>query len=79
MSKERDALIKAAQGLTLSEAENAFAKAIVRDNELNADDIQSIIDEKQQIIRKSGLLDFYPATERLDGVGGARRSRRGSD
>ncbi len=69
-AQERDAMIKAAQGLTLWEAENAFAKAIVRDNELNADDIQSIIDEKQQIIRKSGLLDFYPATERLEGVGG---------
>ena len=67
---DRDAMIKAAQGLTLAEAENAFAKAIVRDSVLNSDDIEAIIEEKKQIVRKSGLLDFYPAEEKMEGVGG---------
>ena len=65
-----DALVKAAQGLTLSEAEGAFAKAIVRDRKLDAEDVQSIIDEKRQIIRKSGLLEFYDTTEGMGLVGG---------
>lgn len=67
---ERDALIKAAQGLTLQEAENAFAKAIIRDGVLDARDIQAIIDEKKQVIRKSGLLEYYEGAEGLGMVGG---------
>ncbi len=67
---ERDALIKAAQGLTLQEAENAFAKAIIRDGVLDANDIQAIIEEKKQVIRKSGLLEYYENSEGLGAVGG---------
>lgn len=67
---ERDALVKAAQGLTLKEAENAFAQAIVRDNVLDADDIQAVISEKKQVIRKSGLLEYYDVSDNLSSVGG---------
>lgn len=65
-----DALVKAAQGLTLTEAENAFAKAIVRDKVLDADDIAAVVEEKRQVIRKSGLLEYYDVEEQLDVVGG---------
>jgi hypothetical protein len=65
-----DALIKAAQGLTLSEAENAFAKAIAKDNRLDSTDVQLILDEKRQVIRKSGLLEYYPVQEGLKQIGG---------
>jgi len=67
---ERSALAKAAQGLTLHEAENAFALAIVRDGVLDADDIQAVLTEKQQVIRKSGLLEYYDLSDELTGVGG---------
>ncbi|MFN7132486.1 MAG: AAA family ATPase [Myxococcales bacterium] len=63
-------LIKAAQGLTLSEAENAFARAIANDGRLDASDIQLVLDEKRQVIRKSGLLEYFPADESLQNVGG---------
>jgi ATP-dependent 26S proteasome regulatory subunit len=63
-------LIKAAMGLTLSEAENAFAKAVATDDRLDVGDIQLILEEKRQVIRKSGLLEYYPAEESLSGVGG---------
>jgi SpoVK/Ycf46/Vps4 family AAA+-type ATPase len=69
-SADLDALIKAAQGLTLAEAENAFAKAIVRDQTLDADDIVAVIEEKKQIIRKSGLLEYYEVSENMENVGG---------
>jgi SpoVK/Ycf46/Vps4 family AAA+-type ATPase len=65
-----DQLIKAALGLTLAEAENAFAKAIVHDGKLGVEDIKRIQDEKRQVIRKSGLLEYYPPDESLGNVGG---------
>lgn len=67
---DRERLIQAAQGLTLAEAENAFARAIVTDRVLNADDIGLILKEKQQTIRKSGLLEFIPPAGNLGEVGG---------
>ncbi len=68
--EDADAIAKAAQGLTLSEAENAFAKAIAADSRLAREDIGLILDEKRQVIRKSGLLEYYPTEERLGNVGG---------
>jgi hypothetical protein len=65
-----DALIKAALGLTLSEAENAFAKAIAYDGGLDKDDVSRVLEEKRQVIRKSGLLEYFPTEERLANVGG---------
>src|SRR5438067_11069694 len=58
LSREQaEQLIKAAQGLTLSEAENAFAKAIANDGVLDKDDIRLVLDEKRQVIGKSALLE----------------------
>lgn len=67
---DRDAMVKAAMGLTMAEAENAYAHAIVLDKILDRDDIKAVAAEKRQIIRKSGLLEFYEVTENLAGVGG---------
>lgn len=67
---DKEAMAKAAQGLTLSEAESAFAHAIVRDGVLDAGDIQSVVSEKKQIIRKSGVLDYYDPSESIGSVGG---------
>src|SRR5512133_2616352 len=67
---DADQLIKAAQGLTLSEAENAFAKAIAHDGRLSKDDVPLVLEEKRQVIRKSGLLEYYPTEEQLADVGG---------
>lgn len=68
--KEWDDLAKAAHGLTLAEAENAYALAIVRDGILDASDIQAVLDEKRQVIRKSGLLEYYDLGAGLPNVGG---------
>jgi SpoVK/Ycf46/Vps4 family AAA+-type ATPase len=73
---ERQRLIQAAQGLTLGEAENAFARAIASDRVLDADDIALVLDEKRQTIRKSGLLEFIPVTSTLDDVGGLENLKR---
>ena len=67
---------KAALGLTMAEAENAFARAMVDDGELTADDIALVLEEKRQIIRKSGLLEFVEANVSLDDVGGLENLKR---
>ncbi len=68
--QQTEALVTAAQGLTLSEAENAFAKAIARDNRLDNDDVKLLLEEKSQVIRKSGLLEYYATDSKLDEIGG---------
>ncbi len=69
-AQEAEQLIKASLGLTLSEAENAYAKAIAHNGRLDKDDIQLVLDEKRQVIRKAGLLEYYPTDEKLANVGG---------
>lgn len=72
----REELIKAAHGLTLIEAENVFTKSLVVSGRLGNGQIAQIIAEKRQIIRKSGLLDFYDPEVGMDGVGGLENLKR---
>ena len=67
---EVELMVRAAMGLTLQEAENAFAKAIAHDQKIDAQDIQLVLAEKRQVIRKSGLLEYYPVEDSLGAVGG---------
>lgn len=69
-SDARERLLHAAGGLTLKEAENVFAKTLVLNGKLDADDVSVIFSEKQQIIKKSGLLEYYEATESFKNVAG---------
>jgi AAA+ superfamily predicted ATPase len=69
----RERLLQAARGLTLKEAENVFAKTIVLDGKLDSSDVSVVFSEKQQIIRKSGLLEYYETREQLDNVAGLEK------
>lgn len=64
---EREAIVRSAQGLTADEIESALARSLVEDKKLAVD---KIIEEKKQIVRKTGMLEFYPALSSLDDVGG---------
>jgi ATP-dependent 26S proteasome regulatory subunit len=66
----RERLLQAALGLTLGEAENVFAKIIVKDERLSGDAVNEVFAEKQQIIRKNGLLEYYATTESFANIGG---------
>jgi AAA+ superfamily predicted ATPase len=66
----RERLLQAALGLTLGEAENVFAKIIVKEERLTGRDVNEVFSEKQQIIRKSGLLEYCATEESFDQVGG---------
>lgn len=69
-SGDKERILQAAQGLTLVEAENVFAKAIVARGRIDPQDIPVILDEKKQIIRKSGILEYFSPDQRMDDVGG---------
>lgn len=68
----RKRLIEASTGLTTSEAESAFALALVR-GKGNADkwDPNVVMEEKCAALKKSGLLTYYPPTNKgMSVIGG---------
>lgn len=66
--KER--ICKAALGLTLQEAENAFALAMVNDGRIDGEDLSTILSEKMQVIKKTGILEFINTDIKIADVGG---------
>lgn len=66
----REKIVRATLGLTLMEAENVFAKAMVMGGTFDLPDIRLILSEKERIIAQSGVLDYYPASEEFAGIGG---------
>ena len=75
-TEDKERIVKAALGLTLQEAENAFAKAIVRDNSLSADDVDTVLEEKAQAIRRNGILEYVRSDVSLDMIGGLENLKR---
>ncbi|MBN1479674.1 AAA family ATPase [candidate division KSB1 bacterium] len=68
--ERRSQLIQGCLGLTLLEAQNLFCKAIARNGGLFLDSISEIIEEKEQIIKKSGILEFHTSPENFSDIGG---------
>ncbi len=66
--EELDAVTRAAAGLTLTEIENVFARSAVTHGRLDPKEVAA---EKQQLIRKSGMLEFISSdTSLIESVGG---------
>lgn len=68
--EEKNIFAKTAQGLTLQEAENAFARAMVERKRLTIDELDIIMDEKCQVIKKTGILEFVKTDFKMEDVGG---------
>ena len=66
----KDCVLEAGLGLTIMEAELAFSKAIINFNKLDEEAIPYIIAEKESIIKKTGLLEYYHSSTKLGDVGG---------
>jgi SpoVK/Ycf46/Vps4 family AAA+-type ATPase len=58
------------------EAERALARAIVEDNALTAADRPRIRETKKTLVEGGGLLEFIPAPEGLDQVGGLEKLKK---
>ncbi len=73
---EEERLAKAALGLTLQEAENAFARAMVENGRLDASDVDVILEEKRQVIKKTEILEFVKSDLDMEDVGGLENLKR---
>lgn len=69
-------LANAALGLTLKEAENAFARAMVEDGKLSIEDLNVVLDEKCQIIKKTEILELIKSDLDISDVGGLENMKR---
>ena len=58
------------KGLSEFEINNILALAYADDGELSRKDLSLIFDQKQQMIKKAGILEMIPLKESLDDVGG---------
>lgn len=67
---DKNKLCKAALGLTLQEAESAFALAMVNDGRICMKDLATILEEKIQVIKKMGILEFIPSEYTIKDIGG---------
>lgn len=58
------------KGLSAFEICNLLALAYADDNELTRRDLNLIFEQKQQMIKKAGILEMVPLKESLDDIGG---------
>jgi len=63
-------LVDRLRGFTAFEAERAVTQAILRDNTLDARDVDFIIELKKEMLRKDGVLEYISPEENLAEVGG---------
>lgn len=68
--EDKDKICKAALGLTLQEAENAFALAMVNNASIDITDLKVILEEKMQVIKKTGILEFITSNLSINDIGG---------
>jgi len=63
-------LLGALSGLTLNQARQAVARAVLRDGMLQAADIPDILAAKAEMLGKDGLLEYFPAEDNAWELGG---------
>ena len=65
--EKKEQIIKTLAGLTQNEIENVLYKSLVEEKDYSLD---IIIKEKEQIIRKTGILEYFHSQENLNQIGG---------
>lgn len=66
----REKLLRSASGLTGSQAQRAFARAIVQDGVLDEQAISIVLQEKRRVIAQTRALEFFDSNESRETVGG---------
>jgi SpoVK/Ycf46/Vps4 family AAA+-type ATPase len=69
-TEAREKLLKAALGLTKDEAEKVYRKAQVTTGRLTEAEVDIVLSEKKQLIRRNGILEYIEEDETIDSVGG---------
>ncbi len=66
----KDRLVKAALGLSLDQVARAFRSALIGRTTIDSSLIDAVIEEKGQLIRKSGILNLITTRPALEDIGG---------
>ncbi|WP_193180316.1 AAA family ATPase [Nisaea sediminum] len=67
----KEAVVNAASGLTMYEIRNALSDALIEDKQLSREDVREIYRLKQDVVKKSGILEYIDTSEwSMDDVGG---------
>lgn len=66
----QDELATMFKGMSETAIQNVLALAVADDGEINHADLPLIFEQKQQMIKKSGILDMVPIRESIDDIGG---------
>ena len=74
--EEASGIVADLQGLTMFEAERALSRAIVYDQALTVEDRPRIRETKKVLVEGGGLLEFVPAPEGLEQVGGLEKLKK---
>jgi SpoVK/Ycf46/Vps4 family AAA+-type ATPase len=75
-TENREKLLKAALGLTRDEADKVYRKAEVMSGQLTEDEVNIVLSEKKQIIRRNGILEYLEVEDTLESVGGLEELKR---
>jgi len=72
LGEQREDVLRGTLGLTENEARTAFTKLMLGRRQIGIDILDHLYEEKKQIVRKEGILEYVPPRIRLDQVGGLR-------
>lgn len=76
-TETRERFLKAALGLTKDEAEKVYRKAqILTNGKLTEAEVDIVLSEKKQLIRRNGILEYIEEDETIDSVGGLEELKR---
>lgn len=75
-TETREKLLKSALGLTRDEAEKVYRKAQVKAGRLTEAEVDIVLSEKKQLIRRNGILEYIEEDETIDSVGGLEELKR---
>ncbi len=74
--EQRERLLKTSQGLTIDEMHGALSKSVVAHQKIGENTIPMMLEEKKQIIRKSGVLEYYAPDDTFEEIGGVPALKR---
>ncbi|NJP10133.1 MAG: AAA family ATPase [Leptolyngbyaceae cyanobacterium RU_5_1] len=75
-TETREKLLKAALGLTKDEAEKVYRKAHVTAGRLTEAEVDVVLSEKKQLIRRNGILEYIEEDETIESIGGLEELKR---
>jgi SpoVK/Ycf46/Vps4 family AAA+-type ATPase len=72
----KEKLLKASLGLTKDETEKVYRKAQIIAGQLTEKEVEIVLSEKKQLIRRNRILEFIEEDETIEAVGGLEELKR---